>query len=387
MTKKWLWLLLVCLALLACGKAEKSSPEGPFREVKAEIMLLSPQKIQLVQTYAGEVKAKNSLILASKISGYVKQVFVREGDFVEAGAPLLRMDDQPVHEKIKALKASVLATQKEREAVSARKKYAASNYKRFKKLYAEQAATKEEYERAEAEFYALAAKEKALTAKIKELRAKIAETRNLLSYTLLRSPVKALVVKKWVDPGSFVSAQSPLIKLDDLQSGFLFQVELDEALLGRIKSGQKFWIFFPSRNEGYWGEVYEVVSHIHPETRTFLTKLSLKTGKLSSGLYGRLYFPVEEKTTLLLPWKAVVVRGALTGVMVVEKGDIARFRVVRLGSTFMRKDHSFLPAQAPEELALARKTNLWAEVLSGLSAGEKIVVSPLSEVRDGDRIK
>ena len=388
MMKRWLLLGVFCLLIVACGGGEKQGPKGKYREVQAETMRLTPQKVSLVQTFAGEVRAQNSLTLASKVSGYVERVFVKEGDVVEAGSPLLHIDDKPVREELKALEASLAAIKKEREAVAARKRYAASNYARFKKLYAEQAATRDEYERAEAEFHALQAREKALAAKAQEIRAKIAETRNVLSYTLLRSPVKALVVKKWVDPGTFVSAQTPLIELDDLQSGFLFRVELDEAFLGRIKTGQKFWVFFPSLDWGCWGQVSEVVSRVNPQTRTFLVKLALDEPGLTSGLYGRFYFPLEEREALLIPWKVVVVRGDLTGVMVVEEDSIARFRVVRLGGTFSPAEgKTFLPAQAPEELSLARKSHLWVEVLAGLSPGERIVVSPLLQVRDGDRIK
>jgi RND family efflux transporter MFP subunit len=345
-------------------------------------MVLVPREVAETRSFSGEVRARNQIVLSTKISGYVKEVFVEEGDQVEAGAPLLHIDDQPIKDQLKSLQAALAAVQKEKEAVSARKKYAESHFRRLQRLWAEQAATKEEYEQAEAEYQALVAKERALVAKMKDIRADLAKTRNILSYTFLKSPVKALVTRRLADPGSFVVAHTPVIFLDDLSSGFRFHVDLDEQLLFKVKKGQKYWILFPGLGEGRFGVVSEVVKKIDPQTRTFVVKLDLEGPGLHSGLYGRLYFPLARRKALLVPWRAVVTRGDLTGVMVVEKDGLIRFRVLRLGTTFCPKDGGFWPEKAPQELALARKTDLWVEVLAGVSPEERIVTSRLSEVRD-----
>ncbi len=384
--KRVLLVFLVFFILVSCSKKEPESKKQAPREIKAETLVVSPEKVSLVREFSGQVRARNRLSLSSKVSGAVKEVFVREGDVVPAGAPLLHIDDRPIREQLKALSASLAAIKKEEEAVSARLRYAASNYKRFKRLFAEEAATKEEFERVEAEYKALLAQKKALKARAQEIEAQMAKTRSILPYTLIKSPVKALVAKRLADKGSFVRAGEPLLFLEDLSSGFQFEVALDEALLSKVKEGQEYWLSFPSLKRGEWGRVSEVIPRVDPQTRTFRMKLDLSSADLSAGLYGRLYFPLDKRQALLLPWRAIVTRGDLTGVMVVEPNGIARFRVLRLGKSFRELKGQFLPAEAPEELAKARESGLWVEVLAGLSAGEKIVLSPLEKVHDGDRI-
>ncbi len=383
-------ILLFFLMLSLCSSCLKREPETKGREIKeveAETMVIVPEKIVTAREFSGQVRARNQLTLSSKVSGTIKEVFVREGEVVSAGTPLLHIDDLPIREQLKALSASLAAVKKQKEAIAARVRYAASNYQRFKRLFEEKAATKEEFERVEAEYRALLAQEKALKARAREIEAKMAETRSILPYTLIKSPVRALVAKRFADRGSFVGAGQPLILLEDLSSGFQFEVSLDEALLPRVKMGQEYWLSFPALNQGLWGRVSEVIRRVDPKTRTFRVKLDLVSSDLSPGLYGRLYFPLAVREALLIPWKAVVARGDLTGAMVLESDGTARFRVLRLGKSFRREKGRFLPAQAPEELALARKSPLFVEVLSGLSAGEKIVVSNLEKVHDGDRIK
>ncbi|NPB08863.1 MAG: efflux RND transporter periplasmic adaptor subunit [Thermodesulfobacteria bacterium] len=385
--RRILFFFLMVVLLGACSKKEPEVEKPPAREVHAKTMIVSPEKVAVTREFSGQVRARNRVTLSSKVSGYVKRVFVREGDVVSAGTPLLHIDDQPIREQLKALAASLAAIKKEEEAVSARLRYAASNYERFKRLLAEEAATKEEFERVEAEYKALLAREKAIRARAKEIKARMAETESILAYTLIKSPVRALVAKRMADKGSFVGAGQPLILLEDLASGFQFEVSLDESLLPRLRRGQEYWVSFPALDRGEWARVSEVIRKVDPATRTFRVKLDLSSSDLSAGLYGRLYFPVRMREALLIPWKAVVVRGDLTGAMVVEKDGIARFRVLRLGKSFVREKGRFLPAQAPEELAKARETNLYVEVLAGLMPGERIVVSSLEKVRDGDRIK
>ena len=384
--KRYLAIFLAFFLLGACTKKEREVHEEKPRRIKAEVMEIKPRPVAKVRIFSGTVRAKNQLSLSSKVSGYVKEVYVEEGQIVEKGAPLLTLDDANIQAQRKALVAARKAVAKEREAVVARLRYAEANYRRFKNLFQEKAATKEELDRVEAEYKALLAREKALVAKEKELWAKEREIESIIPYTRLRAPVKGLVAKRLADKGAFVTAGVPLILLDDLSAGFEFRVQLDEAFLGRVKVGERFQVEFPALGLSQEASVREVVAHVDPASRTFLVKLAVKGPGLRSGLYGRLYLPVTVEKVVLIPWKTVVLRGELTGVMVVEKDGRARFRVVRLGGTYHKMGQEFIPTKAPLKREEAQQKGLWAEVLAGIEAGEKIVVSPLNLVRDGDLV-
>ncbi len=386
MKKIWPLVIVLFLFTSACGKKEREAHKTTPRQIKAEIIEIKPVEVAKVRIFSGTVRARNQITLSSKISGYVKKVFVREGDVVEAGSPIIFLDDRPIQAQLKALSEAKAAVAKEKEAVLARLRYAEANYRRFKNLFAEQAATKEELDRVEAEYKALLAQKKALSAREREILAKLKEVKSILPYTRIKSPVKGLVAKRLADEGSFVNAGSPLITLDDLASGFEFRVELDEAFLGRVKAGASFQIEFPALGLMEKGKVKEVVAHVDPQSRTFLVKLAVKGRGLRSGLYGRLYFPETSAKVVLIPWRAVILRGELTGVMVVEKDGLARFRVVRLGTSYLRREGHFLPVKAPLEREEAQRRGLYAEVLSGLEVGERIVTAPIDIIRDGDRV-
>ncbi len=387
MKKYWLFLILV-LFLGACGQEEKEPQQTPPRKIKATLLTVNPKMVPKVRVFPGTVRAVNQISLSSKISGYVKAVHVKEGDVVRPGSPIITLDDAPIRAQIKALKEAYKATTREKEAVRARLSYAEANYRRFKNLLAEKAATKEEFDRVTAEYKALLAREKALAAKEKEILARLKEVKSILPYTQIKSPTEGLVAKRLADKGSFVNAGTPLVFIDDLSGGFEFRVELDEAFLGKLRPGQRFKIMFPAVDLVEEAPVKEIVAHIDPQSRTFLVKLALpKNGVFRSGLYGELYFPVSHKKAVLIPWRAVVLRGELTGVMVVEKDGLARFRVVRLGRSYQKEESgAFFPTTTPLTREKAKAEGLWAEVLAGLEAGEKIVISPLNLVRDGDRV-
>ena len=384
--KRYFLALLILLLLGACGKKERTAPEEKPRRIKATVLEVKPQPAAKVRIFSGTVRARNQVSLSSKISGYVKEVFVEEGNIVKEGDLLLRLDDAHILAQRKAIIEARQAVAREKEAVAAKLRYAEANYRRFKNLFKEKAATKEELDRTEAEYKALLAKEKALLAKEKELFARLREIDSLLPYTRIKAPVKGLVTRRLADRGAFVNAGTPLIVLDDLEAGFEFRVRLDEAFLKKIKVDEVFQVEFPALGLTQKAPVREVVSHVDPSSRTFLIKLALEGENFRSGLYGRLYLPVSEEKMLLIPWKAVVLRGELTGVMVVEKDGRARFRVVRLGRSYQKNGNYFVPVKTPLKREEAQERNLWAEVLAGLEAGEKIVFSPLNLVRDGDQI-
>ncbi len=379
-------LSLVLLLVVACTKEKETHKEEKPRRIKASVMEIAPQSVTKVRIFSGTVRAKNQLPLSSKISGYVKEVFVEEGEIVEKGAPLLHLDDAHILAQRKALLAARKAVIKEREALIAKLRYAEANYRRFKNLFREKAATKEELDRIEAEYKALVAQREALFAKEREIRAKLRELEAILPYTRLKSPVKGLVAKRLADKGAFVTAGTPLIILDDLGAGFEFRVDVDEGFLSLISPGKRFQVEFPALGITQEAEVKEVVGHVDPRTRTFLVKLAVEAPGLRSGLYGRLYLPTAQEKAVLIPWQAVVLRGELTGVMVVEGSGRARFRVVRLGGSYRKVGKRFIPVKTPPEREEAKRQALWAEVLAGLSAGERIVTSPLKLIRDGDLV-
>ena len=118
-------------------------------------------------------------------------------------------------------------------------------------------------------------------------------------------------------------------------------------------------------NSDLSGKVAEIVPAADPGSRSFLVKVELPSDtRLRSGLFGRARFPHGERSSLLIPRSAIVERGQLQGVYVLDANQIAGLRYITLGKI------------AGEQV----------EVLSGLQAGEKLIVAPGDRELGGKRI-
>ncbi len=381
---RWLFLLACVLLILpACKGGEehpKSSSAG--RVVRTRLYVASPVEVLLFRELPATVEARQRAVLSSKVSGFVTEVRVKEGDRIRAGEVLLRVDDRDLRARIRALSSAVQALRRELVAISAREAYARAEFQRFRKLFAAQAATAEEYEARKSEYQALAAQREALEARIRETQARLSEVRTLLRYTVLRAPFSGDVVRKYVDPGTFVGPGQPLLEVENQEAGYRLVCHPGEALFGRIHSGMKAWVFIPGRDLRLTLRVSQVVRDVDPQTRTFTVKFDLpKEVRLPSGTYGRVFLPVGREKTLLVPREALVDRGGFKALFVVNPQGLVYLRVVRIGKTYWRLGKQWVPVcEGP-------KCRGYVEVLSGLEPGERVVAHPPLGLKEGDRVE
>lgn len=98
-----------------------------------------------------------------------------------------------------------------------------------------------------------------------------------------------------------------------------------------------------------------------------LPKMGEKAGRqiLRSGLFGKARFPVGQRKTITIPQKAILQRGQLQEVYVVDPSDIARLRLIQTGKVYGER----------------------AEVLAGIHEGERVIVEGIEKVSDGIRVQ
>jgi RND family efflux transporter MFP subunit len=111
--------------------------------------------------------------------------------------------------------------------------------------------------------------------------------------------------------------------------------------------------------------IAEIVPSADPGSRTFTAKINLDQKGLRSGMFGRGTISLGSTARgMLVARKAIVEHGALTSVWVVDKGNIARMRLVKVG----------------------KKVGDRVEILSGLSDGERVVVSGSEIINEGVKV-
>ena len=208
------------------------------------------------------------------------------------------------------------------------------------------------------------AREKQMSYRIDAGAAELRAAELALGETRITAPATGVVVDRRVEPGDLAMPGQPLLVLDDPRA-YRLEAEVGESAVGRVRVGQRVPVVLDSLGRTLEGRVVEIIPASDPSSRTVTVKLDLPVDPgLRSGLFGRARFPAGERQVLVVPSSALVERGQLTAVYVVDDQAIARLRLVTAGGRHADR----------------------VEILSGLDAGERVVVEGASRVSDGSRV-
>ena len=148
------------------------------------------------------------------------------------------------------------------------------------------------------------------------------------SYATLTAPFDGVVTEKSVDPGNMASPGQPLITVED-DRDFRLEVRLDESRAAFVHVGDEVLVRLDGGASSATGRVAEVQRMLDPGSHDFLVKIDVPTGaSLRSGMYGRAVFRGATRKGLAVPESAVVRRGQLASVFVVDADNHARLRLV-----------------------------------------------------------
>lgn len=183
----------------------------------------------------------------------------------------------------------------------------------------------------------------------------------------VRAPIPGIVTFINVVQGAAVGPGSPLLMISG-EGGYLVEANVLESLITLIHPGDPVQVELPIAAAAYRGSVIEVAPAPIPNTRIYPVKVSFdpaEAGRVLPGMFARVSFVTEASgETLVIPRSAVLQRAAGNTVYIIE-GERARARLVTLG------------LQDGERV----------QVLSGLKAGESLVVRGQHYLDEGSRVK
>jgi RND family efflux transporter MFP subunit len=298
--------------------------------------------------------------------GRIQQVLVHEGDSVRAGQTLVVLDDAALHASVEQAQAGVKAAQNAQVAAQTNAALAASTLDRYKQLQSEKSVSPQEMDEVSRRAEAAAANLEAVRAQTDAARAQENGARTMMSYTRLVAPFAGVVTARMADPGTMAAPGVPLLQVD--QAGALqLQASVDESAISAIHKGMKVPVAIDGGSPGNLaGTVAEIVPAADPSSHSFLVKIDLPSStQMRAGMYGTAMFANGTKQAILIPRSAVVSRGSLSCAYVLDSQGIAQLRYLTLGS--------------PQGDLV--------EVLSGVSAGEKLVDAPSDRDIAGKRIE
>jgi len=284
-------------AALACGSAPKSdsrpsvgTSETPIAIEATDVVVSGdPGALEI----PGAVESNRRAVLASRLSASIIKLELREGDAVKAGAPLILLGAE-------ALSAAVSAAEVEDAA-------AARDLRRAEALQAKGAATRNEVENA-------------VTAS-SNARAALTAAREALAHATIRAPFAGRIVKKLASVGDSVNPGQPLLEIEG-EGALEVVASVESAVRERLKPGQQLTIRIDGLDSPVTGAVRTLAASADPATHRFPLRVDVGSAPgLRAGLFARIAVPSSgSERRLLVPERAILRRGGLTGVYVVQDG-------------------------------------------------------------------
>ncbi|MDV4146292.1 efflux RND transporter periplasmic adaptor subunit [Shimia sp. FJ5] len=286
----------------------------------------------------GTTRARQSVDIVPEASGRIEEITFSSGQKVKAGAVLVRLDDTIARADLAEARAQVTERDRMLERMTQLRGASAVAEATLEDATARQAEAHAEFDRAE----------------------------QRLAQRSLRAPFDGTIGLAEVDEGARVNAGTFIARLDDL-SHVEVEFALPETLFARVSRGQTIVATsaaFPGQR--FDGAIDAVDSRIDPQSRSFRARAVIPnpSGTLPSGMFMSLELTLSQTDHLVVPEEAILFQAAETYVFAVHDG-IAKRTTVKAGQ---------------------RRNGLVA-ILSGLEAGDRVVVKGLHRVRDGSPVR
>ena len=346
---------LLALTVLAygCGGDDNKAIADNSPAVAVKVSSVSENSSNPFLTVSGKVEAAKSANISTRMMGYVDKIYVQVGDKVRNGQLLLSVNNVDVSAKLAQVNAGITEAQ-------AAFNNAEKDYNRYTALFQDNSASRKELDDMTAQFEMAKARLEAARQMKNEVNAQ-------LSYANIRAPFSGVVTNKFINTGDMANPGMPLL---EVESPGTYQVlaMVPESEILTIQKDTKVDVQLKSLGKLVGGKITEVSTSAKNTGGQYMVKVLLDASdaNILSGMYATVQFPIAQESSkaIMIPNEALVYNGQLTGIYTVSQSNTALLRWLRLGRTVGDK----------------------VEVLSGLSADEKYIVSAEGKLYNGVKI-
>jgi multidrug efflux pump subunit AcrA (membrane-fusion protein) len=369
------------IALLAAGCGREKEVPGESVETVSGIrtQTLQTQNVPDEIEVPGTVIAVATAEVAARTMGTVLQVAAREGDRVSRGQLLAQLDSRELAAQESSARAAedisnagVTEATKAIASAQAQADVLKRTYDRYVYLKEQKSVSPQEFDEVAAKYQAGEASLEQAQAGLQQAEAartraksEVQAAESVTSYARIVAPFDGRVLERRVEPGSLVSPGISLFVLEDA-SRYQLEVTLSADALGAIRKGGAARVQLDDLpGTVIAGRVAEMEAGADPASHTAKARIDLsKNSAVESGVFGRAFFVRGEREAMLVADDALVTRGQLRGIYVVDAIGLAHWRVLTIG----------------------RIQGTQVEVLSGLGEGETVVLNPGTLELDGKKI-
>lgn len=301
-------------------------------------MVLEPQVFDENLSLSGSLEANEQVELRSEISGMVESINFQEGQRVEKGQVLFKVNDLELRAQL--------------AKINTAEKLAAENSRRAKLLLEKEAISQEEYDVAEADYRSAQAESQLIKAQ--------------LAKATVRAPFSGTIGLRYISQGTYITPSTPVAKLVNTdQVKVTFSVPEKYASQIGVDSKIKFTTS-GSRGE-HSAQVYAIEPGVDVATRTLKMRAVADNsdGKLIPGTFANVFLPLATvNDAIMVPTEALI--PIQNGKKIfVKQGGVAREVIVETGA----------------------RTESSVRVLTGLKPGDTILTSGVMILKDGSPVK
>lgn len=333
---------LLAVALTGCGNGEAKVTEDEKDEsqpaIPVEAALVQQGSVTAFYSTTATLEADREARVVPRLSGNIMELYAEEGDHVTEGQPLARIDNARYRLELARAQASLRRLEQD--------------FNRNREMFERQLISSETFERAKFEFEA------------QKAAFELAELE--LSYTDIVSPIDGVVSERMIKVGNAVNTSDPAFVVTSMDP-LLATLHVPEREMARLQVGQTAYVGVDAlAGRQFAGRVARVSPVVDADTGTFRVTVEVRdqSANLKPGMFGRVNIIHDTReNTLLVPVEAVLAEDARSSVFVVADGEVRR-RDVRTGY----------------------RNNGSVEILDGVAAGEYVVVTGQSSLRDKSKV-
>lgn len=356
--------LLCLLALLpacnrgdapATGGAAAGGRGGPPPAAAVGMVTLQDKPIEVASEFIATVRSLHSTTVQPQVDGRVTRIFVRSGDAVRAGAPLVQIDPEKQA-------ATVQNTESQRAGRTADVAYWKAQVARLQSLLKAGAISQNEFDTAQ---HNLATAESNLAA----LDAQVREGRVQLQYYRVTAPAAGVVGDISIREGDRVTTQTEITTIDD-KAGLEAYIQVPVSQAPDLRVGLTAQILDADGKVAVTNPITFVAPRVDPETQTVLAKALLKNVPPS--------IRVQQFVKVRVVWRAE------PGLTVPVTG-VSRVSGQYFAFVAEQGQNGLVARQRPITVGEIRGNEYI--VTSGLKPGDKLIVSGIQKIADGAPVK
>lgn len=345
-------IILVIFLINSIGSVQGDTVTVPKAQSVQIQKISSAEKAQILEL-TGTLEARDNIIITSKYGGKVSDVLVENGENVHMGQRLLLIEaTQQQNALIQAQNAVAKA--------NANLNYIRKNYERMKNLYDAEAISKNDFDNAELSY-------QVAKADVNSAQAICSNAQDAVNDTEVSSEIKGTVADCNLKSGQMVEAGTPLMTVQDLSSIYLV-VNVNQDDINKIALGQKVNVFVDAFFDKTFNGTVEIMNPVaNSANRSFEVKIIVENpdSLLKPGMFAKAQIEfAAPKMAITVPQSAVSGKDGLNYVFIADDNKAEKRNVV-LGDTIGQE----------------------VEVKSGLVENQKLIISNVNKLKDGDAIR